>query len=367
MGSYAECWLESLYIGKTKEYVDPDLMALFRASDKRKHRTLVKDLPRPMHQWADYVEDPSEDVTVVYYSAPAFLVKERLELQGYTLETAKRAFMKRMKATFRFYASGIAIKEMREYYEHKATLLKGLNVEKWLAALRHIKETGVEPDTSGPEKPEKTFEDYMLQHDWYGFDGVDLNVPLRLALEVCDEKDNLIYDLTDLISQECYEDQDFVALTSDRSADEHTSRSKIIVLTEGRSDGWILSESMRLLYPHLADYFTFMDFETARVDGGVSHLARYVKSFAGVGIVNKVIAVFDNDTAGEEAIRSLRKITLPGNLCVLKLPNLKTLRKYPTIGPSGPVTMNVNGMAASIELYLGEDVLRDKGKLTPVQ
>jgi hypothetical protein len=124
---------------------------------------------------------------------------------------------------------------------------------------------------------------------------------------------------------------------------------------------------MKLLYPHLCDYFTFMDFEAARVEGGVSHLAKIVKSFAGAGIVNKVIALFDNDTAGEEAIRSLRQIKLPGSLSVLKLPDLKMLRKYPTIGPSGPTNMNINGLAASIELYLGDDVLREGGKLAPVQ
>jgi len=200
------------------------------------------------------------------------------------------------------------------------------------------------------------------------FRGVDLNVPLRLALETCTEQENLVYDLTDLVSSGYFtKNEDFVALAFESTANEHTSRSKIVILTEGKSDGWILSESMKILYPHLADYFTFMDFEAARVEGGASHLAKIVKSFAGAGIANKVIAIFDNDTTGLEAIRSLRQIKLPGNLSVLKLPDLKSLRKYPTIGPSGPVRMNVNGLAASIELYLGEDVLRENGKLTPVK
>ena len=60
---------------------------------------------------------------------------------------------------------------------------------------------------------------------------------------------------------------------------------------------------MQLLYPHLADYFTFMDFEGARVGGGAGNLANIVKAFAGAGIVNKIIAIFDNDTAGEAAIQ----------------------------------------------------------------
>jgi hypothetical protein len=124
---------------------------------------------------------------------------------------------------------------------------------------------------------------------------------------------------------------------------------------------------MKVLYPHLADYFTFMDFEAAKVEGGASHLAKIVKSFAGAGIANKVIAIFDNDSVGRDAARSLSQIRLPGNLSVLTLPDLKCLRKYPTIGPSGRKDVNVNGLAASIELYLGDDVLCENGKMTPVK
>src|SRR5947209_3631733 len=44
------------------------------------------------------------------------------------------------------------------------------------------------------------------------------------------------------------------------------------------------------------------------------------------------------------------------------------LRKYPTIGPNGLAALEVNGLAGSIELYLGEDVLRGASStLTPVQ
>jgi hypothetical protein len=377
MGSYAECWLDSLYVGSTKNHFDSDLMQLFRASDKRVHRCAVKELPRPMRNWADYMEDPEEKVDVVYYIAAAALVKDRLELKGYTLDTAKRAFTKRMRAEAKEYADRVetteynkVIAEMKDSYENRAKFLAALDVDQWLATLHHIKEAGLGTSPQGAHdyRREVDIESFMLQTDWYGFSGVDLNVPLRLALETCTERDNFIYDLTDLVSGGDFnKKEDFVALASEFTAGEHTSRSKIVILTEGRSDGWIISESMKILYPHLVDYFTFMDFEGARVEGGASHLSKIVKSFAGAGIANKVIAIFDNDTIGQEAIRMLRQIKLPGNLSVLKLPELKALRKYPTIGPSGPTDMNVNGLAASIELYLGEDVLRENGKLTPVK
>jgi hypothetical protein len=365
MGSYAECWLESLYVGSTKGYFDSGLMQLFRESDKRVQRCRVKDLPEPMRHSRIHGEDQNEKIDAVYYTAPAFLIKDRLELKGYTLSTAKRAFMKRMQAEAKYY-SNRAVPQLQDYYANRAKLLRALDVDQWLATLRHIKDSG---GRGSPEhKPEASLEDYMLQNDWYGFSGVDLYVPLRLALETCAEGDNFIHDLTDLVRSEYFKkSEDFVALASEHTIGEYGSRSKIIILTEGSSDGWIIRESLKLLYPHLVDYFTFMDFEAARVEGGAAQLARIVKSFAGAGIVNKVIALFDNDTAGEEALQSLKQIKLPGNLRALKLPELEMLRMYPTIGPSGSRRMNVNGLAGSIELYLGDDMLRENGKLTPVQ
>src|SRR5258708_28093426 len=142
MGSYAECWLESLYVGSTKNDFDYGLMQLFRAADKRVLRSTVNDLPKPMHRWTDHVEDLKEKVNVVYYAAPAFLIKDRLELKGYTLSTAKRAFMKRMRAQARECSNGV-VQGMEDFYASRATMLKALDVDQWLATLRQIKEANL--------------------------------------------------------------------------------------------------------------------------------------------------------------------------------------------------------------------------------
>ena len=42
---------------------------------------------------------------------------------------------------------------------------------------------------------------------------------------------------------------------------------------------------------------------------------------------------------------------------MLRYPALESLRSYPTIGPTGTLPFDVNGLAGSIELYLGNDVL----------
>jgi hypothetical protein len=82
-----------------------------------------------------------------------------------------------------------------------------------------------------------------------------------------------------------------------------------------------------------------------------------VKAFLATGITNRVIALFDNDTAAQEARRALANVSIPENIAVLAYPALDLLRDYPTLGPGGLTSLDVNGLAASIELYLGKDVL----------
>lgn len=367
MGSYAEIWLGSLYVGSTKNDFDPALMQLFRATDKQTHQVSAKDLPFQMRRWAQSLDDGEELVEGVYYVAPIEIIRDRLELGGYTLETSKTAFTKCMHAKLEQYLE-YAAEGDKGFYQPMIKVLTNLDVDQWLSALRQIREEGLSaPDSREGQEP-GTLIDYMLRNDWYGYSSIDLNVPLRLAIETFTENHNMVYDLTDLTLSGYYAvDDDFVAMASGWAAAEHSSTSKIIVLTEGRSDGWIISESMKVLYPHLADYFTFMDFELARVEGGAGVLAGIVKAFAGAGIVNKVLAIFDNDTAGESAMKTLNQVALPANIRIMRLPDLDSLRDYPTIGPSGSTRMDVNGMAASIELYLGVDVLTEDGCLHPVQ
>jgi hypothetical protein len=179
----------------------------------------------------------------------------------------------------------------------------------------------------------------------------------------------LVYDLTDLYFGGWIDTTDNLVANAEEVISEGFDISRrIIVLTEGNSDKWILERSIKLLYPHLTDYFHFLDFEGARVGGGAGSLANIVKAFAGAGIVNRIIALFDHDTIGETAINTLKSIAIPDNIVVLQYPSLLLANNYPTIGPTGLFSMNVNGLAGSIELYLGTDVLTDSnGDLPPIQ
>ena len=141
------------------------------------------------------------------------------------------------------------------------------------------------------------------------------------------------------------------------------------MLTEGRSDSRILARSLKLLIPEFAHYFTFMDFEGARVAGGAEASIGIVKAFAGAGISNRIVAIFDNDTAAAAALKQLRYVDLPANMVAVRMPEIEFLRDYPTIGPTGA---DENGrqrrIAGSIQLYLGRDLLADdSGECLPIQ
>ena len=149
---------------------------------------------------------------------------------------------------------------------------------------------------------------------------------------------------------------------------EYLVSSTIIVLTEGSTDANALSQTLALLYPHLSEYYSFLDFGMSNMEGGAANLVRMVKAFIGSGIINRVIALFDNDTAAQVAMRGFQSLSIPENITIMRYPPISYAEDYPTIGPQGVSNMNVNGLAGSLELYFGEDVLRDSsGQLTPVQ
>lgn len=379
MGSYAQCWLDDLHVGSSKNDIDTGLITLFRASDK----VITSELPNPAPEFLQHyqealAEDP--ECRVIYYETPAKLIKDRLAVLGYDLETAKAAFKIWIEHERRQNANMVekwqfSHSDSRELmlgnYENDERVLAALTPELWITTLKEIKASRLQPDRYGRyEGPHQdAVVGFMLSNDWYGFPGYDIFVPLRLALEAHSDGQSLIYDVTDLVWGGYFDaDEDLVAYGLDEAAGDYRAKSKIIVLTEGKTDAWVLSEAMTLLYPHLRDYYSFLDFENSGFGGGVGNLANIVKAFSGAGIVNNVIALFDNDTAAATACRNLETSGLSDSIAIYRLPYIEFLASYPTLGPSGLSFLDVNGMAASIELYLGPDVLRSGDtKYVPVQ
>ena len=203
----------------------------------------------------------------------------------------------------------------------------------------------------------------------YNYPCSDIRYLVRTFLEGCDDAEQVVQDISELVSGGYYDVADRVADNAVQALlSEFPISGTIIVLTEGSSDSQALEKTLRLLYPQLADYYTFMDFFGSNAQGSAGTLVNTVKAFVGARISNRVVALFDNDAAAEDALRGLSKTTMPENIRVLQYPDIDLGDKYPTIGPSGSITlMNVNGSGCSLELYFGADVLTQGGALVPVR
>jgi len=127
---------------------------------------------------------------------------------------------------------------------------------------------------------------------------------------------------------------------------------KILIVTEGSSDSFIIKHSINSLYPDIADFFEFVDMEKNYPFTGVGNLYNFFLGLVRIKVQNKVIIIFDNDVAGNEKYNLASKIRKPENITVIKLPYDQDFEKVETIGPSGNSIENINGRAVAIECFL---------------
>lgn len=201
---------------------------------------------------------------------------------------------------------------------------------------------------------------------WVGW-SLDPRFVLRLVLEEAPADLEVALELTEVVSRGYVAyGADFCAKAFDAQHGIGSVFGPLIVMTEGRTDAEFLDQALRILRPHLVSYVRFLDYEF-RPEGSTSSLVRAVKAFAAAGIANRVIALFDRDAAAAEALTMLPK-HLPNNFRIRQLPESNVATHYPTIGPTGQSSVNVNGLAVSIEMFFGEDILRGTNlEFAPVQ
>ena len=364
---------------------------MFRSSDKRIEQLTRRDADRLrvyiLEEHIDYFSD-NHPFTFVEYRCTAAEARDRLELKGFTLEIARARFYAGLGLNIQLLESLIRADRV---YEKLATarkdelrILRSLTIEVWLEAIVRIREEQLTKDTL--EEMDSRNEDlslvrYMLNspNNLYGFPSPGYDIPkydyllfLRLVVESSSPDDELSYDLSPLVSGGYIKAEDDVVSLAESDTDTTAVFSQsVIVLTEGTTDRNFLERSLNLLYPHLAGYFHFFEFDLNhenRVSGGVGPLTNLVRAFAGASVKHRILALFDNDTAAKEALRNIDSSILPENIIFRFYPELEFAKEYPTVGPTGTTHMNVNGLAGSIEMYLGLDILQDDdGHLLPVK
>jgi hypothetical protein len=347
-----------LLVGSIEMSVPPEastqLLAIFRDD-----MTRIRQVPLREY-WSHWGPAQQDDPTIPVkeYRVIGRILAERLDLMGFdgssTLAMVSGAL-----------AAGSALVSIGLIEPWERDLIASLDVSSWTSLL-----ASSDDDSQHATEPSLKSRSWLLKQ----IDGLSFLRRLRAILLVFPEAE-VVLDATepdmrqteDRIAQNSSE---AVAVLQQRAA----AYAPTVVLTEGKTDAEFLKAALAILYPHLTDLIKFLDYER-RPEGGVGPLVGAIRAFAAAGIVNRLVAVFDNDTAAADAIRKIDITTFAPQIKILRYPDLELARNYPTLGPptarsprGALLNADINGLAGSIEIYLGRDVLtQDGGSLQPIQ
>lgn len=252
-----------------------------------------------------------------------------------------------------------------EYFGNK--LIKEFSYKDWCRQYKLI----AEKFKNNYFEDRNEVESIFLESDDYPlcYPTEDIRETVFSILNLYSDETKVELDVSSLIDAGYYEENfDFINYSIKEIRTESKNQQNIILFTEGVFDVFVLKETLHLLYPDLEKYFTFLEFDNLKVPGGVSNILAYIKAFSGAKMQDKIIAILDNDAAGMNTIRLLNDIStkLENNIKFMTYPDRDYFCDYPTFGPGGEQNLNINKKAASIELYLGDDILKKQEKKYPI-
>jgi hypothetical protein len=346
MGCYADVFVKNCSILIYKNVLPDFLTNIFNDCDRQhefgqKASEIAKQ--HGLNDLANWLKE-DENSEMIIFAQKASIIKKRLSIYGYS----------------------------EDYY--KTQIAKALDEEdEWLKEL--IRDN--KKDAKYVELLQKELDD-LCRFRKNGDENIDLISRMKQIDHT--KGDQLIDSIPeDIIFYGCIrtlEDEDYVILDySDLNGggymeiSEFNNRSNNpVIVVEGPNDYNILSQSLKIIYPELVDNITFLDIDSYKVESNAGAVVKMIKSFAGAGIKNRILAVLDNDTGAQSALRAIKNkpIKLPNNLGIAQYPNIKICEKYPTIGPQGESLMDINGLAGSIEMYLGKEILTRDDELEKV-
>lgn len=337
MGSYSSITFNDYSIFDNKNWYFQEIVNLiFQPEDFIVEQR--KNSSKNEMVWDDSYKEDEDLFEFKGFRQHANICRQRLEIYGISLKKTRKDFIQAKK-----------IVDQEDFYSYP---ISRVSFDNYLDVIRII--------ISNKEKHYNglytNLKDILIGGD-LGIYGQSLECQLYSILSVIPDKAIVEYDLTEVINNGWVDEA--IARTVDYE--------KIIVLTEGKTDVEFISKSIDKLYPHLKNYYHFIDFLEYKIESNASALVKLVTSFVAANVKHPIIALFDNDTTGLMEMSKLNNSDLPNNIRILKLPDISLAKKYPTIGPTGRKKMNINGLACGIEMYLGIDVLTKENELIPIQ
>lgn len=302
-----------------------------------------------------------------YYATTVLKAKMILDGLGYTVSAAKEDFERSKSADLEYCEEEKEYKDIEELFTFDeweravkkfALVLSAREKDLFNEKFESFKKK--RQDLSFVEQMVMGTAPLVFEERYFGLHYEEINLwnIFRVILDAFEDDETVELDYTDLLEggwcEEIPDEKEFEV-------------PKTIILTEGKFDAEAISKSIDLLFPHMKKLYSFINFSAYRVQGSTNFLTHYLKAFIASGIQNRVIAIYDNDSAGSGELLNFLNIPIPDNFRILRLPDLNFANHYPTLGPSGKEYMNINRRACSIELFLGRDVLTECGEWIPVQ
>ena len=283
------------------------------------------------------------------YSRNLSLVKPRLDLLGYTLQNIRNMYEK----TYDYYCDG-----MGEYAEEVLTFDEFFNIFSKINLSKVNTLTEYDDWDFGEYVPKCIFEDKEIHRllkkysDGRGgefYENIEPRVLIRVLCENPTAKDlPLQWYIADHIDSGWSSEEELAPKLEDKS--------KILIVTEGKSDTFILQTSINKLFPSISDFFYFIDMEENYPFTGTGNLYNFASGLTKIKIQNKTIVVFDNDEAGIFSYKKCQeKLDAIPNLKFYHLPDMDEFKNFLTVGPTGDSYQDINGKAVSIECFLDLD------------
>ncbi len=337
MGTYCSITFDDYSVFDNKNWYFQDIVNLiFQPEDFIVENR--KNSSRNEMVWGDSYKEDEELYEFKGFRQTALVCRQRLEIYGNSLKKARTDFTKAKKIA----------KEEIDY----SFPLSRVSYAKYQSEIRTI----ISQKVNHYEELFTNLRDSLITGD-LGIHGQSIECHLYSILSVIDDSSIVEYDLSDVIENGWVPEN--IARTVDFE--------KIIVLTEGKTDVEFISKSIERLYPHLKNYYHFIDFQEYKIESNASALVKLVTAFAAANVKHPIIALFDNDTTGIMEMNKLNAKSMTDNIRVLKFPDIPLAKKYPTLGPTGKKDMNINGLACGVEMYLGRDILTKENKLIPIR
>lgn len=130
--------------------------------------------------------------------------------------------------------------------------------------------------------------------------------------------------------------------------------NRILIVTEGSSDSFVLKKAIEELCAEIADFFDFVDMKENYPFTETGSLYNFCMGLCRINVLNNIMVIFDNDTAGVEKYKQAALLRKPQSFLVTKLPDHPDFCNIQTVGPQGTTTEDINGKAVAIECFLGK-------------